>query len=221
LKKTPGKRRYCAHVYTWPLLLCSLLCRSSCVTSMNASWHSYERVTSHIWMCDSATLPVMYVHMWHIWGMCHICAVLMSHSTRIRDMGWLRFVGSLKLYVSLQNIGLFYRALLQKRPIILRSLLAEATPYDIMCAVTHSHIVVYTSAVTDSVYESRHSCTQYDETQRFVHIYACNDMSHGTRIREIYTFLLLLRYTPCYVRVCGPPIWMSHGTDMNELSKYT
>jgi len=41
-------------------------------------------------------------------------------------MGWLRVVGSLKLYVSLENIGLFYRALLQKRPVILRSLLAEA-----------------------------------------------------------------------------------------------
>jgi len=39
-------------------------------------------------------------------------------------MGWLRLVGSLKLYVSLENIGLFYRALLQKRPIILRSLLS-------------------------------------------------------------------------------------------------
>ena len=44
-------------------------------------------------------------------------------------MGWLRLVGSLKLQVSLENIGLFYRALLQKRPIILRSLLIIATPY--------------------------------------------------------------------------------------------
>ena len=33
-------------------------------------------------------------------------------------MGWLRLVGSFKLYISLENIGLFYRALLQKRPII-------------------------------------------------------------------------------------------------------
>ena len=34
-------------------------------------------------------------------------------------MGWLRLVGSLKLYVSLENMSLFCRALLQKRPIIL------------------------------------------------------------------------------------------------------
>ena len=44
-------------------------------------------------------------------------------------MGWLRLVGSLKLYVSFAGYSLFYRALLQKRPIILRSLLIVATPY--------------------------------------------------------------------------------------------
>jgi len=33
-------------------------------------------------------------------------------------MGWLRLVGSLKLYVSFAEYSLFYRALLQKRPII-------------------------------------------------------------------------------------------------------
>jgi len=51
-------------------------------------------------------------------------------------MGWLRLVGSLKLYVSLKNIGLFCRALLQKRPIILRSLLTIATPYHIKTFTT-------------------------------------------------------------------------------------
>ena len=43
-------------------------------------------------------------------------------------MGWLQLVGSLKLPVSFAEYSLFYRALLQKRPIILRSLLLEATP---------------------------------------------------------------------------------------------
>ena len=42
--------------------------------------------------------------------------------------GWLRVVGSFKLYVSLAEYRLFYRALLQKRPIILRSLPIVATP---------------------------------------------------------------------------------------------
>ena len=43
-------------------------------------------------------------------------------------MGWLRLVGCLKIYVSLQNIGLFCRSLLQKRPIFLSILLIVATP---------------------------------------------------------------------------------------------
>ena len=36
------------------------------------------------------------------------------------DMGWLWLVGSLTLQVSFAEYSLFYRALLQKRPIILR-----------------------------------------------------------------------------------------------------
>ena len=44
------------------------------------------------------------------------------------DMGWLRLVGSLKLQVSFVEYSLFYRALLQKRPMILRSILIVATP---------------------------------------------------------------------------------------------
>jgi len=43
-------------------------------------------------------------------------------------IGWLRLVGSLKLQVSFAEYSLFYRAFLQKRPIISRSLLIVATP---------------------------------------------------------------------------------------------
>jgi len=46
-----------------------------------------------------------------------------------RGMGWLRLVGSLKSWFSFAEYSLFYRALLQKRPIILRRLLIVATPY--------------------------------------------------------------------------------------------
>jgi len=44
-------------------------------------------------------------------------------------MGWLRLVGSLKSHVSFAEYRLFYRALLRKRPVILKSLLIVATPY--------------------------------------------------------------------------------------------
>ena len=51
-------------------------------------------------------------------------------STRCHDtMGWLRLVGSVKLQVSFAEYRLFYRALLQKRPIVLSILLTVATPY--------------------------------------------------------------------------------------------
>jgi len=45
------------------------------------------------------------------------------------SMGWLQWVGCLKIQVSLQNTDLFCRALLQKRPIFLSILLIVATPY--------------------------------------------------------------------------------------------
>ena len=58
---------------------------------------------------------------------------LLSYIINLRQnthtaMGWLRLVGSLKLYVSFAEYRLFYRAFLQKRPMIIRSLLVVATP---------------------------------------------------------------------------------------------
>jgi len=44
-------------------------------------------------------------------------------------MGWIRLVGSLKLYLSLAKEPCKRDDILQKRPIILRSLLIVATPY--------------------------------------------------------------------------------------------
>jgi len=41
--------------------------------------------------------------------------------SNIWHMGWPRLVGSLKSYVAFSEYSLFYRALLQKRPIIYRS----------------------------------------------------------------------------------------------------
>ena len=56
--------------------------------------------------------------------LCHLFVVYISSTY----MGWLHVVGSLKLQVSFAEYRLFYRALLQKRPTILRSLLIVATP---------------------------------------------------------------------------------------------
>ena len=50
-------------------------------------------------------------------------------------MGWLRWVGASKLQVSFAEYRLFDRALLQKRPTILRRLLTKANPYEKGAAV--------------------------------------------------------------------------------------
>ena len=67
------------------------------------------------------------------------------------DMGWLRLVGSLKLYVSLPEYSLFYRALLQKRLLILSSLLIIATPYQFKRALLVGSLKVYVSFVEYSL----------------------------------------------------------------------
>ena len=51
-------------------------------------------------------------------------------------MGWLRLVRSLKLQVSFVKEPYKRDCILQKRPIILRSLLTQATPYLVIYAVT-------------------------------------------------------------------------------------
>jgi len=55
----------------------------------------------------------------------HMIPLVVTHSTcnSLYDVGWLRLVCSWKLKVSSLEYHLFYRALLQKKPIILRSIL--------------------------------------------------------------------------------------------------
>jgi len=50
----------------------------------------------------------------------------------LKAMGWLRLISSLKLQVSFAEYSLFYGALLQKRLVIVRSLLIVATSYDVL-----------------------------------------------------------------------------------------
>jgi len=142
----------CTHVIeSWHIWM-------SHVTYVNESCHTYEWVMSHIWMShitlrmrQIATLRMSWrtyewvmsrlIGSWHTFDeSCHTYEWVMSHIwmrschtsiNHVKDigMGWLRLVGSLKWQVSFAEYCLFYRALLQKRPIILRSLLIEATPY--------------------------------------------------------------------------------------------
>ena len=56
-------------------------------------------------------------------------------------MGWLQSVGSSKFQVSFAEYTLFYRALLQRRPLIFRSLLILATAYALFPSVYHNQFV--------------------------------------------------------------------------------
>jgi len=118
--------------------------------------HTHMTRFAHIWLdaflcgaihsCDISTCDVTHTLSLSLTTHTHthtyIHDVIRSHRTRRicawmnRDMGWLQLVGSLKLQFSFAEYSFFYRALLQKRPIILRSLLIVATPY-------HGRIVMW------------------------------------------------------------------------------
>ena len=76
-------------------------------------------------------------------------------------MGWLPLVGSLKLYVSFAKETYTRDDILQKRPIILRSLLTAATPY-CGCALAFynckCNICMYTSLLQKSAIKETIFC---------------------------------------------------------------
>jgi len=99
--------------------------------------YTYIYMYIHIYICIFTYIYIyicihIYMHTYVQTNMCsyiHICMYMCAHMWRYTHMGWLQLVGSLKSLVFFAENSLFYRALLQKRPIILRSLLIVATPY--------------------------------------------------------------------------------------------
>jgi len=77
----------------------------------------------HVHKCAYTYIPVYtYIHK-------HVCIYVYAYSSSsTRSMGWLRLVGSLKLYVSFAKEPCKRDYILQKRPVILRSLLNVAIP---------------------------------------------------------------------------------------------
>jgi len=82
------------------------------VTHMNESCHTYEWVMSHS--------LYMYIYI--------LCVLILSAA-----MGWLRLLGSLKVWVSFEKEPYKRDDILKKRPIIFRSLFIVATLYLFMC----------------------------------------------------------------------------------------
>ena len=107
----------------------------TCVNLFYFSWWVLQHCTGFarlVW----GRLRVHRAFVYSDWFVCYVCddsvicapyPIRVNHSCRC--MGWLRLVGSFKKQVSFAEYSLFHRALLQKRPVILRSLLIVATPY--------------------------------------------------------------------------------------------
>ena len=90
--------------------------------------HTYTRIVP-VYVCSS-----IYIYIYTPTSVCvftrghehtytHIILVGKVLRLYVWHTRWLQLVGSLKLYVSFAEYSLFYRALSQKRPILLRSLL--------------------------------------------------------------------------------------------------
>jgi len=110
-------------------------------------------------------------------------------------MGWLWSVGSIKLSVFLAEYCLFYRALLQKRPVIWSILLTKATP----CHDTHTYSTVcygkYIYISINSVAPPNAHIWEY--TYIFIYIY----------VNEI----------TCVFSLCSSPsLWQVHRTTTSK-----
>jgi len=97
-------------------------------------------------------------------------------------MGWLRLVGSLKLYVSYAEHSLFYRALLRKRPTFLRSLPIEATPHECMSRT--------------------HECVQFLHSEAHAKG-LCVDACDCVTCSCVYTPACILMYACLYTCTCA------------------
>jgi len=89
-------------------------------------------------MCDVTHSSCVWLDscMCYMTGLCVAWHIHVWHDLCVCDMGWLRLVGSLKLWVFFAEEPYKGDYILQKRPIILRSLQVVATPHDLCVCVT-------------------------------------------------------------------------------------
>ena len=92
----------------------------TCYVCPTKSQFTYECATSHA--CHVQTTKSHVTYECAAYRTCHV-----------HTMGWLRFVGSLKVQVSIAKEPYKRDYILQKRSMILRSLLPVATPFQITC----------------------------------------------------------------------------------------
>jgi len=121
----------CIHTYTSPLperLLraCAVMSDTPTHVSINTHIYIYKYILQLTHVGTNGTCICTYISL--------LPERLLHAFAAMRDMGWIRLVGSLKSQVSFAKEPYKRDDILQKRPIILRSLLIVATLYPLMWA---------------------------------------------------------------------------------------
>jgi len=115
-------------------------------------------------------------------------------------MRWLRSVGSIKWWVSLAEYCLFYRALLQKRPIILSMLLTKDNPYSpLLLKHRPPDPINYLCSLTGVCISQK--CFIYRSVQKFQMVFQGlyapgSDPPHKIMRYWLYSSTLLSRWFP-------------------------
>ena len=140
---------------------------------------------------------------------------------------WLRVVGSLKSQVSFAEYHLFYRALLQKRTIILRSLPIVGTPYSIRHRfmdwmgsqhnATHCSKPQHTATHCNTLqYTAIHCNTQCNTLQHIVthRTTMQNTVTHCNTLQHTTTHRSTLHHTATHCKT-PPNFQLSHPLTPN------
>jgi len=133
------------HSYVWSASsICVTQPIHMCDLAHSYVWHdSFACVTWLIRMCDMTHSYACHDSFIFVTWLIHMCDL--AHS----DMGWLQWAGSLKSKVSFAKEPCKRDYILQKRPIIWRSLLVVATPYVTwLIHMYYSHVCVYVCQLT-------------------------------------------------------------------------
>ena len=134
-------------------------------------------------------------------------------------MGWLRLVGSSKLQVSFAEYRLFYRALLQKRPVIspvcmhacihtcmesiniyLRLRLHICRDFVGECVHSNSFACLHACLFVYLYVCCMYVCIKNGYVCQFTRVYRVN--SYACMLACLYTYIYMYIYMYMYVRVC-------------------
>jgi len=121
--------------------------RDPYVTHLEKRPISQGHVSCHMYMWRMQKRDMSVA--WHIYGLNSLAYIL-----PIFIMGWLWLIGSIKLYVSFAKEPYKRDDILQKRPIILRSLLTIATPYVFGAHIPWSRRAAFTAMFVQYIWSA-------------------------------------------------------------------